>query len=192
MSQSASSDLEDRDALWWINRPARGRCDTAGMQKPSFSKLDVLVVDPSPHMGALIGQMLRHLKVRRIDEVQGSDAAAVLLQSHRFGAIMLNDTLAPMDGVTLVKALRAASEGLNRDTPVIMMSANPDAAGIAGARDAGVTEFLRKPFATQHVETRLVSIMTAPRTFIEAKAFVGPDRRRKRVDYKGGERRSRG
>lgn len=159
------------------------------MQKPSFSKLDILVVDPSPHMGALIGQMLRHLKVRRIDEIQSSDAAAVLLQSHRFGAIMMNDVLAPMSGLAVVRALRAASEGLNRDTPVIMMSSNPDAASIAEARDAGVTEFLRKPFATQHVETRLVSILTAPRAFIEAKAFVGPDRRRKRVDYKGGERR---
>jgi len=160
------------------------------MQKPSFSKLDVLVVDPSPHMGALIGQMLRHLKVRRIDEVQSSDAAAALLQSHRFGAIMLNDVLAPMSGVAVAKALRAASEGLNRDTPVIMMSAAPDAAEIAAARDAGVTEFLRKPFATQHIESRLVSILTAPRPFIEAGAFAGPDRRRKRADYKGGERRA--
>ncbi len=80
------------------------------MQIPSFAKLDVLVVDPSPHMGALIGQMLRHLKVRRVDEVQSSDAAAVLLQSHRFGAIMLNDVLTPMSGVTVVKALRAAKD----------------------------------------------------------------------------------
>lgn len=160
------------------------------MQKPSFSKLDVLVVDPSPHMGALIGQMLRHLKVRRVDEVQSSDGAAMLLQSHRFGAILLNDTLAPMSGVAVVKALRAASEGLNRDTPVIMMSASPDATDIAAARDAGVTEFLRKPFATQHVETRLVAILSTPRPFIEAKAFVGPDRRRKRADHKGGERRT--
>lgn len=159
------------------------------MHKPSFSKLDILVVDPSPHMGALIGQMLRHLKVRRVDEVQSSDAAAVLLQTHRFGAIMLNDTLAPINGIALVKGLRAASEGLNRDTPVIMMSSNPDATEIAEARDAGVTEFLRKPFAAQHIETRLVSIIAAPRPFIEAKAFVGPDRRRKRADYKGGERR---
>jgi two-component system chemotaxis response regulator CheY len=161
------------------------------MQKPSFAKLDVLVVDPSPHMGALIGQMLRHLKVRRVDEAQSSDGAAMLLQTHRFGAIMLNDTLAPMNGVAVVKALRAAAEGLNRDTPVIMMSASPDAADIAAARDAGITEFLRKPFATQHIESRLVAILTAPRAFIEAKAFVGPDRRRKRAGHKGGERRAR-
>lgn len=159
------------------------------MQKPSFSKLDVLVVDPSPHMATLIGQMLRHLKVRRVDEVQSSDGAAVLLQTHRFGAIMVNDVLTPMNGIALVKALRVASEGLNRDTPVIMMSANPDASEIALARDAGVTEFLRKPFAAQHVQTRLVSILAAPREFIEATAYAGPDRRRKRADHKGSERR---
>jgi DNA-binding response OmpR family regulator len=161
------------------------------MQKPSFAKLDVLVVDPSPHMGALIGQMLRHLKVRRIDEVQSSDGAAVLLQTHRFGAIMLNDILQPMNGIALVKALRAASEGLNRDTPVIMMSSSPDVSEITMARDAGVTEFLRKPFAAQHIESRLVAMLAAPREFIEAKAFVGPDRRRKRADHKGGERRTK-
>ncbi|MGC1271717.1 MAG: response regulator [Croceibacterium sp.] len=161
------------------------------MQKPSFSNLDVLVVDPSPHMGALIGQMLRHLKVRRVDEVQSSDGAAMLLQTHRFGAIILNDVLQPMNGIALVKALRAASEGLNRDTPVIMMSSNPDATEITMARDAGVTEFLRKPFAAQHIEARLVTMLAAPRAFIEAEAFVGPDRRRKRADHKGGERRNR-
>ena len=161
------------------------------MQKPSFAKLDVLVVDPSPHMGALIGQMLRHLKVRRVDEVQSSDGAALLLQTHRFGAIMLNDVLQPMNGIALVKALRAASEGLNRDTPVIMMSSNPDVTEITMARDAGVTEFLRKPFAAQRIEARLVAMLAAPREFIEAEAFVGPDRRRKRADHRRGERRTK-
>jgi DNA-binding response OmpR family regulator len=161
------------------------------MQKPSFSKLDVLVVDPSPHMGALIGQMLRHLKVRRVDEVQSSDGAAMALQTHRFGAIMLNDILQPMNGIALVKALRAASAGLNRDTPVLMMSSNPDAIEIAMARDAGVTEFLRKPFAAQQIEARLASVLAAPREFIEARTFAGPDRRRKRAGFKGDERRTK-
>jgi len=160
------------------------------MQRPDLSTLDVLVVDPSPHMAALIGQMLRHLKVRRVEEVHSSDGAAVLLQTHRFGAMILNDVLGPMNGIALVKALRAASEGLNRDTPVIMMSANPDVTEITMARDAGVTEFLRKPFAVRHIQTRLHSILAAPREFIEAAAFVGPDRRRKRAIHKGGERRA--
>lgn len=160
------------------------------MQKPSLAKLDVLVVDPSPHMGSLIGQMLRHLKVRRVDEVQDSDEAAARLQSHRYGAIMLNDELLPINGIALVRALRQAAEGLNRDTPVIMMSSEPDTAEIATARDAGITEFLRKPFATQQVQTRLSAILAAPRPFVEAKAYAGPDRRRRRTPRQESERRS--
>jgi two-component system chemotaxis response regulator CheY len=160
------------------------------MQKPNLAKLDVLVVDPSTHMGSLIGQMLRHLKVRRVDEVQDSDRATALLQSHRYGAIMMNDELLPMDGVSLVRALRQAAKGLNRDTPIIMMSSEPSAAGIAEARDAGVTEFLRKPFATQDIETRLTSVLSSPRTFIEAAAYAGPDRRRRRGQRQGPGRRT--
>ncbi|MDB5539570.1 MAG: response regulator [Devosia sp.] len=160
------------------------------MQKPGFSRLDVLVVDPSAHMAALIGQMLRHLKVRLVEEAVNSDGAALLLQSHRFGAIMMNDVLMPMNGIALVRALRAASGGLNRDTPVIMMSSNPDAGEIAEARDAGITEFLRKPFAAADIEKRLASILAAPRPFIEADAYAGPDRRRRQLEHKGGERRA--
>ncbi len=159
------------------------------MRKPGLTKLDLLVVDPSPHMGSLVGQMLRHLRVHHVDEVQDSDAATAMLQSHRYGAVLLNDLLQPLDGVSLVRALRLAPEGLNRDTPVIMMSSEPSASGIAEARDAGVTEFLRKPFATQDIQTRLTSVLTSPRAFIEAAAYAGPDRRRKRSPRRGTERR---
>lgn len=150
------------------------------MEKPSLATLDVLVVDPSPHMGALIGQMLRHLRVRRADEVQDSDRATAMLQTHRYGAVLLNDRLLPLNGIALLQALRQAPAGLNRQTPVIMMSADPDAAEVAAARDAGVTEFLRKPFSARHVGTRLGQILEAPRQFIDGGAYAGPDRRRKR------------
>ena len=160
------------------------------MHKPSLAKLDILVVDPSPHMASLIGQMLRHLKVRRVDEAQDSDQAAARLQTHRYGAIMLSNELLPIRGIALVRALRQATDGLNRDTPVIMMSSEPDVTEIAAARDAGITEFLRKPFATGHVETRLKAILVAPRPFIETEAYAGPDRRRRRTQRQGSERRN--
>lgn len=156
--------------------------------KPSFAKLDVLVADPAPHMSTLIVQMLRHLKVHHVEEALTSSAALSLLNARKFGAILVDDSLKPMDGIELTRMLRA-SEGLNRDTAVVMMSSTPDAARILTARDAGITEFLRKPFAAQHVETRLVSILAAPRAFIANDAYAGPDRRRRKTDYKGAERR---
>lgn len=159
------------------------------MQKQSFARLDVLVCDPNQHMGTLIGQMLRHLKVHAVEEVVSSNAALAALTNRKFGVIMIDDQLGPPDGVELVKALRASESGLNRATPVIMMSSAPDAARILAARDAGVTEFLRKPFAAAHIESRLTSIFGAPREFVDAGGYHGPDRRRKRGEFKGGERR---
>jgi CheY-like chemotaxis protein len=159
------------------------------MLKPSFSKLDVLVVDPSPHMASLVAQMLRHLKVRRADEATDADRAAALLQSHRYGAIIMNDVLMPSDGISVVRALRQASAGLNRDTPVVMMATSPEASRIEEARDAGITEFLRKPFAARDVEMRLAAMLAAPRPFIDAADYAGPDRRRRRSGYKGANRR---
>ena len=87
-----------------------------------------------------------------------------------------------MDGVAFTKKLRAMTDCQNRLVPIIMMSAAPDAKRIADARDAGVTEFLRKPFAANHLQSRLLSIEANPRGFIEAGEFNGPDRRRKVVD----------
>jgi len=159
------------------------------MQKQSFAKLAVLVCDPNPHMGTLIGQMLRHLKVHVVEEVQSSNAALSSLTNRKFGAIVLDDQLGPTDSVELVKALRANENGLNRATPVIMMSSSPDAARIVAARDAGVTEFLRKPFAAAHLESRLNSIFGAPREFVEGGGYKGPDRRRRKAEFKGGDRR---
>jgi DNA-binding response OmpR family regulator len=70
-----------------------------------------------------------------------------------------------------------------------MISAAPDARRIAEARDAGVTEFLRKPFAAAHLQSRLVSIEANPRGFVEAETYQGPDRRRKSVDVGDKDRR---
>ena len=156
--------------------------------KSRFAKLDVLLVEPTPHMSTLIVSMLRHLRVHGVDEASTSSAALAQLGQRKYGAILVDEALKPMDGIELTRALRAA-EGPNRDTPVIMMSSTPEAARILAARDAGISEFLRKPFAAQHVETRLVSILAAPREFITAGAYAGPDRRRRNVEHKGEERR---
>lgn len=159
------------------------------MTELSFRKLDILVADPSSHMTSVVAQMLWHLRVHDVAEAITSDAALALLRARKFDAVILDDVLAPMDGIALTRTLRTSADNLNRDIPIIMMSASPEASRIVEARDAGITEFLRKPFAAQHVATRLQSILTAPRPFITAEAYVGPDRRRKKLEVEGPERR---
>jgi DNA-binding response OmpR family regulator len=111
------------------------------------------------------------------------------LNRRMFDVIIVDDALDGMDGVAFTKQLRAAVDCQNRAVPIIMMSSAPDARRIADARDAGVTEFLRKPFAANHLQSRLVNIESRPRGFIEASTYQGPDRRRKVIAVGEHERR---
>jgi len=158
------------------------------MANEEITKRGVLVADHSQHMAALVSVMLRSLGRKDIREAYDATKAMSELKRRVFDVMIIDDDLDGMDGVAFTKKLRACTDCQNRLVPVIMMSAAPDAKRIAEARDAGVTEFLRKPFAANHLQTRLASIEANPRGFIEAGEYKGPDRRRKIVDV-GEERR---
>ena len=155
----------------------------------SITKHGVLIADPSAHMASLIAVMLRSIGRRDIREAYDAGRAMIELKRRVFNVIVIDDALDGMDGVAFTRQLRAATDCQNRLIPVIMMSAAPDAKRIADARDAGVTEFLRKPFAANHLQSRLAAIAAHPRGFIEAHEYVGPDRRRKTVDVGEKDRR---
>jgi two-component system chemotaxis response regulator CheY len=159
------------------------------MALESIPEHGVLIADPSPNMVSLVGGMLRSIGRRDFREANDAQTAMTELTSRKFDVLVIDDGLDGLDGVELVRQLRASPDSPNRYMPIIMMSASPDAKRIAAARDAGVTEFLRKPFAAAHLQTRLVSIEANPRGFIEAEAYKGPDRRRKTVDVGDRDRR---
>ena len=147
-----------------------------------ITKRGVLVADSSAHMASLVTVMLRSLGRKDIREAYDSGRAMLEVRRRAFDVIIIDDALDGVDGVAFTRKLRAMTDCQNRLVPVIMMSAAPDAKRIAEARDAGVTEFLRKPFAASHLQSRLTSIEFHPRGFIEAAEYQGPDRRRKVVD----------
>lgn len=159
------------------------------MANEEITKHGVLVADHSPHMAALVSVMLRSLGRRDIREAYDASKAMTELRRRVFDVLIIDDNLDGMDGVAFTRKLRASVDCRNRYIPVVMISAAPDARRIADARDAGITEFLRKPFAANHLQARLTSIEAHPRGFIEAVEYKGPDRRRKIVDVGDKERR---
>lgn len=159
------------------------------MATEEITKRGVLVADHTPNMAALVGQMLRSLGRKDIREAYDATRAMTELKRRNFDILIIDAELEGLDGVSFTRKLRAMTDNLNHDIPVIMMSSAPDAKRIAEARDAGITEFLRKPFAASHLQTRLVNIEAHPRGFIKTKQYVGPDRRRRRVDVGDKDRR---
>jgi CheY-like chemotaxis protein len=90
-----------------------------------------------------------------------------------------------LDGVEFTRKLRRSTLAC-RQAPVVMMTGQATAAAILAARDAGVHEFLRKPFTTKDLVRRLEAVTLRPRDWIEAVDYIGPDRRRfNSGDYTG-------
>lgn len=153
------------------------------MTKP-VPEFRTLLADPSTHMAGLVTLMLRSLKIRGVDETGDVEHTAAFLARRPYDLLLIDDTLGSAGDFALVRTLRQTADHPNRAVPIIMMAAAPDVSLIAKARDAGVTEFLRKPFSAQHIQLRLDAIRNAPRQFIEAQQYAGPDRRRREVEGK--------
>lgn len=159
------------------------------MQRPDFARLKVLVADPSPHMADLVASMLRTLGIKKIAEVSDSAAALFALGRQDYDVLLIDEALAPLDGVKLTRKLRQDAESSNQKAVIVMTFAIAEQRRIEEARDAGVTEFIRKPLSAAILASRIESALSHPRDFVAAEAYAGPDRRRKRAPVSGGERR---
>lgn len=137
----------------------------------------VLIVDPNVHSARLLVDIMKSLGARDV-AVEPDDKramkAAVRLDP---GIIFIERAGAGLDGEALARGLRR-SELSCRRAPIIMVTADATASSIIGARDAGVHEFLRKPFTTVDLLRRVENVALKPRTWVEAVGYVGPDRRR--------------
>jgi DNA-binding response OmpR family regulator len=93
------------------------------------------------------------------------------------GLVFVEHAGPELSGEGFSRALRR-SNLMCRRAPIIMVTAEATATTIRGARDAGVHEFLRKPYTTADLFKRVENVALKPRDWIEGVAYVGPDRRR--------------
>ncbi|HEV7719323.1 MAG TPA: response regulator [Arsenicitalea sp.] len=162
------------------------------MEAVDLSKLRVLVADPNAYLASLTTGMLRTLGVSKIVEVNTSDAAIKAITEKHFDAIVVDDLLKPLDGIDLTRKLRAKEGNANRLIPVIMVFTQAEKHHIEQARDAGVTEFIKKPLSAKVLEMRLVPSIASPRPFVAAPSYLGPDRRRREAGFDGENKRAGG
>ena len=144
-------------------------------------KHGVLIADPQPNMASLIAAMMRGIGHRMVTEVTTLRELQAVLANRSFSLVVMDDQLAPA-AIDFVRQLRGDIGHANRTTAIIMMSAVPSVQTIAEARDAGVNEFLKKPFSATDLQKRIAGLDLMPRDFVVAPEYAGPDRRRKTLD----------
>ena len=161
-------------------------------RRERLSTLFVLVADRNHRTASLVQRILFSFGFRNLDITTSGESALALLRERRYDIIITELTMTPVDGIALIKAIRAAKEDarIRHDIPIIMLTARTDIESVSMARDAGVTEFVAKPFSAKTISNRIIQIIDHPRAFVESPVYVGPDRRRRGLPPdEAGERR---
>lgn len=145
----------------------------------------VLIVDPANASARLLADLMRNIAPVQLwhanSNRKGLDAARQVNPQ----LIFVELSGPEVDGVGFARQIRR-SDAACRMAPIIMVTATATAAGILAARDAGVHEFLRKPYTAKDLLRRLEAVTLHPRDWVEAVEYVGPDRRRfNSGDYSG-------
>jgi DNA-binding response OmpR family regulator len=148
----------------------------------------VLIVGAQPAGAKLLVDLLRSIGRCQIwtaaDCADGLQAAKTI-EPH----LIFAENGEELDGVAFVRGLRR-SHLAARKSVVILISGEATAAAIIGARDAGVHEFLKRPYTSGDLSRRLEAVARRPREWVEGIDYIGPDRRRFNVgDYAGPLRR---
>ena len=150
----------------------------------------VVIFDPSANSARLMVEVIRGLGGRHVATIHQTTNALDCIENHKPQLILTEYKGPEFDGLEMIASLRR-SDLADRMAPVILYTAEATVESIRGARDAGAHEFLRKPYTLKDLTKRIENVMLKPRDWIEAKAYVGPDRRRFNSEAYSGTRRRR-
>jgi two-component system, chemotaxis family, chemotaxis protein CheY len=106
-------------------------------------KKNVLTVDDSRTMREMVSFTLRGAGFEVVEAGDGQQAL-VLLASHKVDLILADLNMPVMDGITLIRRVRAAGD--HRTVPILMLTTESDDAKKQEGRAAGATGWIVKPF----------------------------------------------
>ncbi|MDP3381874.1 MAG: response regulator [Phenylobacterium sp.] len=175
---------------------SRRHLPSANLKADDLSGLKVLVVDDHANTVRLIVDVLRAAGVGGVYAASEGVSARHALARQEPDVIFTDWRMPLMDGLELTRSIRQAAVARdptvpNPAIPVIMVTGHRNASEVEIAREAGVNEFVMKPFTPAALLSRLQAVLTQPRSFIVSANYLGPDRRRKaEISYAGPLRRT--
>ena len=155
-----------------------------------FHRISVMVVEDNLPMMEITKSLLLAFGVGNVVSASNGDIGFRRFCQYNPDIVIADWMMKPMDGIALTERIRNAPDSPNPYVPVILMTGFSEKRRVLEARDAGVTEFLVKPFNAKDLYKRIAQVIERPRQFVRSDDFFGPDRRRKKAEeYVGPQRR---
>lgn len=104
---------------------------------------NILIVDDSPSIRQMVEVTLKSTK-HNVTTAKDGQEALDLCNRNSYDFVLTDQNMPRMDGITLIKSLRAL--GTYRTTPIIVLTTEAGDAMKAQGRAAGATGWMVKPF----------------------------------------------
>jgi len=118
----------------------------------------VLIVDDDPLVCELVKEVLTSVEMDAVTLTESREASSRLAQE-KFQAVFLDVHMPHPGGIELAGQMRAS--GMNRSTPIVIITGEDDRTALTDAFNAGANFFLYKPI-DRHRLLRLIRVAQGP------------------------------
>ena len=119
--------------------------------------MPILIVDDYKTMLRIIRNLLSQLDFGNVHEAADGVSALGKLRDGVFGLVISDWNMEPMTGLQLLREVRADDK--LKGTPFIMITAESKTENVVAAKEAGVSNYIVKPFNAETLKTKLVSVL---------------------------------
>jgi two-component system chemotaxis response regulator CheY len=133
--------------------------DGAGRMAVDTS-IPILVVDDYNTMIRIIRNLLRQLGFNDVDDAPDGSIALSKMHIKRYGLIISDWNMEPMTGYELLKHVR--SDPSLASTPFIMVTAESKTENVIAAKQAGVNNYIVKPFNADTLKNKIDAVFLSP------------------------------
>jgi two-component system chemotaxis response regulator CheY len=118
--------------------------------------MPILIVDDYKTMLRIIRNLLKQLGFDNVDEAMDGSTALQRLRDKSYGLVISDWNMEPMTGLQLLREVRA--DGKLKHIPFVMVTAESKTENVVAAKEAGVTNYIVKPFNAETLKMKLVAV----------------------------------
>ena len=124
---------------------------------------EILVVDDTLINLTVVRALLKKTKIK-IDTATSAAEALIKTTEKKYDTILLDNRMPGMDGAEALPIMRTQDGGLNKETPIVCLTAD----AVSGARERymaeGFTDYLTKPIESAALERMLLQYLPKDKT----------------------------
>ena len=120
-------------------------------------EMAILVVDDYKTMLRIIRNLLKQLDFNNVDEATDGSEALKKLRDKDYGLVISDWNMEPMTGLQLVREVR--SDKKLKKLPFIMVTAESKTDNVVAAKEAGVSNYIVKPFNAETLKQKIASVL---------------------------------